>query len=121
MKVELFYFLAQGWIDRGIKSWKNDVEERKRLWWGNENLDQFLNLRSFERGKFLAERFKSELGYKYAYPFPIQKHGESGSIMFWMVHASDHDRAPVLMMQAYNHVGAGRDFAEPCNQLELSF
>ena len=120
-KIELFYFLAQGWIDRAIKSWQNDVEERCIRWWGNSDVMDFLKLTSHERGAFLANRFKRELGYQFSYPFPIQKWGKSGAVMFWMVHASDHERAPDLMAQAYRHIGAGKGLNEPLNQFELEF
>jgi three-Cys-motif partner protein len=118
-KIELFYFLPQGWIDRTIKSWRNDVEDRCRTWWGNDGVMDFLKLCSFDRGMAMAKRFKVELGYKHSYPFPIQKEGERGSIMFWMIHASDHDRATTLMMQAYRYIGAGGGLDEPVEQMEL--
>ncbi len=120
-KIEIFCFLAQGWIDRAIKSWKNDVEQRCLTWWGKEGVEGFLRLSSHERGVLMADRFKSELGYKYAIPFPIQKYGESGRVMFWMIHASDHERAPVLMMQAYRHIGAGGGLDDPYQQMEMEF
>lgn len=120
-KIEIFYFLAQGWIDRTIKSWQKDVENRCIRWWGNDKVMDFLNLSSPERGFHLANRFKNELGYRYSYPFPIQKGGKEGAVMFWMVHASDHERAPELMNQAYSYVGAGRGYCNPANQSELNF
>ena len=118
-KIEIFYFLAQGWIDRAIKSWKHNAQERCERWWGNDGCHKFLQLSSHERGRRMADRFKSELGYEYAYAFPIQKVGLQGKIMFWMVHASDHPRAPDLMAQAYRHIGAGKGLNAPVDQLEL--
>lgn len=118
-KIETFYFLAQGWIDRAIKSWKKDVQARSKRWWSRDDVFEFLQLKSNERGTTMAKRFKDELGYKYVYPFPIQKEGISGRIMFWMIHASDHLRAPVLMWQAYRHIGAGRRLNDPDEQLEM--
>ncbi len=120
-KIEIFYFLAQGWIDRTIKSWRNDVEERCVRWWGKNDVMDFLKLRSYDRGRLLADRFKDELGYRHSYPFPIQKEGDRGAIMFWMVHASDHDRAPDLMHQAYRHIGAGGGLDAPIEQTEFEF
>ena len=81
----------------------------------------FLNLKSFDRGRTMAKRFKDELGYRYSYPYPIQKQGKHGAIMFWMVHASDHERATPLMMQAYNFIGAGGGLNDPIEQLELEY
>lgn len=119
-KIEIFYFLAQGWIDRAIKSWKIDVEERCERWWGNSDCLEFLKLGSHDRGRLMAERFKNELGYSYAYSFPIQQDGIQGRIMFWMVHASDHPRASDLMWQAYRHIGAGGGLNDPIDQLKLN-
>jgi len=118
-KIELFYFLAQGWIDRAIKSWKIDVEQRCKKWWGKDDVHGFLELSSHERGRLMAERFKIELGYNYSYPFPIQQEGHRGRIMFWMIHASDHGRASELMWQAYRHIGAGGGVNDPITQTQL--
>lgn len=118
-KIELFYFLAQGWIDRAIKSWRKDVEDRCKRWWGNDSVRQYLSLGSYDRGQVMAKRFKDEFGYAYAYPFPIQKAGVQGRVMFWMVHASDHQRAPELMWQAYKHIGAGGGVSDPLEQIEF--
>ena len=69
----------------------------------------------------MAKRFKTELGYRFACPFPIQKDGEHGKIMFWMIHASDHQRATQLMNQAYGHIGAGGGVGDPIEQMDLPF
>ena len=120
-KIEIFYFLAQAWIDRAIKSWKTNQKQRCLRWWGREDIEVFLRLNSIERGMNFAERFKTDLGYRYAYPFPIQQEGEKGKTMFWMIHASDHHRAPNLMHQAYQHIGAGGGLHEPIVQEVLDF
>lgn len=106
-KIEIFYFLPQGWIDRTLKSWKIDRDERHRKWWGRDDVYDFLKLSSQERGQYMADRFRDELGYKYSYPYPIQDQGIRGRVMFWMIHATDHERAPDLMTQAYRKTGAG--------------
>lgn len=116
-KIEIFYFFAQGWIDRTVRS--RTVNAEKNLRWGSDDLDDFLSLQNFDRARFLAERFKKEFEYKHCYPFPIQKNGEIGTIMFYMIHASDHDRATSLMLQAYRHIGAGGGLNEPIKQEEL--
>lgn len=118
-KIELFYFLAQGWIDRAIKSWRIDVEERCERWFGKQGVREFLALSSHERGRTMAQRFKEELGYAHSFAFPIQQSGRSGRIMFWMIHATDHERAPALMWQAYRHIGAGGGINDPLDQLQL--
>ena len=121
LKIEIFYFLAQRWLDRSIRSWRTDQKQRGLRWWGREDINDFLKLSSGDRGVYLADRFKSELGYRFAIPYPIQKEGEKGVTMFWMIHASDHERAPVLMNQAYRHIGAGGGLHEPIVQEELDF
>lgn len=118
-KIELFYFLAQGWMNRALLSWKKDVPARFRRWWGKDGLKEFVALTSNQRGQNIAERFKTELGYKYATPYPILKRGKEGGIMFWMIHASDHPRATALMHNAYNFVGAGGALGAPVEHQEL--
>jgi len=118
-KIELFYFLAQSWMNRALKSWRKDVPSRFRRWWGKDGLKDFVELTSNERGQYIADRFKTELGYKYATPFPIQKRGKEGCVMFWMIHASDHPRAIALMHDAYNFVGAGGSLSTPIEHQEL--
>jgi len=115
-KIELFYFLAQGWIDRAVSGLKAR-NEKLRQWWGNDDWGKLLQKSSYERGGILAKRFKAELGYKYAYGYPIyEKDAKGGKIMFWMVHASDHPEAPKLMVRAYNNAVAP---LEPMEQLEM--
>jgi hypothetical protein len=68
----------------------------------------------------LATRFKDELGYTYAYPYPIYERNEAGQgkIMFWMIHASDHPEAPKIMVRAYRNAVAP---LEPMEQLDWEF
>ena len=49
-------------------------------------------------------RFKNELGYKSVKPWPIYKEQNSGRIMYYMIHATDHPVAPGLMSRAYKNV-----------------
>ena len=120
-KIEIFYFLAQAWIDRAIKAWQSDQKQRCLKWWGREDINNFLRLKSHKRGRYFAARFKSELGYRFAFPYPIQKKGEQGVIMFWMIHASDHEKAPDLMNRAYRKIGAGGGLHEPIVQEKFEF
>jgi hypothetical protein len=48
-----------------------------------------------------CDRFRNELGYKHAYAWPIFERKAGRKIMYYMVHASDHDEAPKLMHRAY--------------------
>ena len=88
-------------------------------WWGNESWKKLRGLHGQERGLFLADRFRREFGYKYAYPFPIYEKEEGvGKVMFWMVHASDHPEAAKLMVRAYRNVVSP---LEPIEQLQIEF
>jgi three-Cys-motif partner protein len=101
-KIELFYFLANGWIHRAAKGIKHDKEERMRRWFGNDGWPDFLALSSPERSLAFSQRFKSELGYAHVYAFPIfGKDNGQRRTMYWMIHASDHEQAAILMHRAY--------------------
>ena len=100
-KIELFYFLAQGWLDRAQSK---ASPEKLRAWWGEGDYRHFLRLRSYERANALCQRFRDELNYEYAMPFAIQENGPNSRTMYYMVHASDHRRAAELMSQAYRKV-----------------
>ena len=70
-------------------------------WWGDATWKKLIERRGMERGLYLAERFKNEFGYKYAYPFPIFGRKDGGKMMYFMVHASDHLDATPIMFRAY--------------------
>jgi three-Cys-motif partner protein len=119
-KIEIFYFLAQSWLDRAVSGLKNrDVALRR--WWGNDSWKTLLKKSASDRGQVLAERFRSELFYQYSYPYPIYERddGGTGKIMFWMVHASDHPEAPKLMVRAYRNAVAPLETVEQL-QLEIA-
>jgi three-Cys-motif partner protein len=102
-KIELFYFFAQGWIDRSVNALKCAKDVDMQRWWGNDRWIDFMKLARPDRGREIAERFKRELGYKHAFSYPILETPDGSRIMFYMVHASDHNDAPVLMTRAYNN------------------
>ena len=101
-KIEIFYFLAQAWFDRSWKSTK-DAEHLKN-WWGRRDYQDFVHLGSVYRAEAVCKRFNEELGYVHVHPFSIHEKGEGSKTMYYMIHASDHPRAPVFMSEAYNHV-----------------
>ena len=105
-KIELFYFLAQAWLDRAWQSIRGD--HKLKAWWGNKGYDEFLGHRSLERANALCQRFRNELHYAYADPFSIHEKGKGSRTMYYMIHASDHPRAVTLMSQAYQKVGRDR-------------
>ena len=98
-KIELFYFLAQGWIDRAWASTRDTG--RLAAWWGNSNYEQFRALQSVARAQFFCKRFRDELGYAYSVPFPIRQQGRGSRTMYYMIHASDYPEACSLMSRAY--------------------
>ena len=98
-KIELFYFLAQKWLDR---AWASTRDATKlAAWWGNEDHKHFRMLPSVARAVELCNRFRDELGYAYAVPFSIHERGEGSRTMYYMIHASDHPAAAGLMARAY--------------------
>ena len=98
-KIEVFYFLAQGWIDRAWASTKK--EGKLAAWWGNEEYESFRALSSVARAQALRRRFLDELGYAYSEPFAIHQKGKGSRVMYYMIHASDHPVACHLMSRAY--------------------
>ena len=104
-KIELFYFLAQGWIDRAWAS----IRDKSKLaaWWGRQDHERFRKLASYDRAATLCQRFREELGYGYARPFAIYEKGSHSKTMYYMIHASDHPAAINLMSRAYRNVKSG--------------
>ena len=97
-KIELFYFLMNGWLPRTIAAAGDDVLRR---WWGRDDFRSLRGMQSWDRGQLMEARFRDELGYKYATAWPIRDELKGRArIMFFMVHASDHDDAPLLMRRA---------------------
>jgi three-Cys-motif partner protein len=116
-KIELFYFFPEGWINRSISELKIRKDEKLQKWWGNSNWIELLKRQGAARARFVCDRFKSELKYKHVYPFPIyEKKDKGGKVMYYMIHASDHNEAPVLMNRAY---GKALDLKETGEQLEF--
>lgn len=100
-KVELFYFLAVGWLSRTIKATTQD-EERLRKWWRRDDWSQFLGVKKPKQAAIFARRLKEEFSYKSVKYYPIFNKQEGSSIMYYMIHATDHPDAPGLMTRAYN-------------------
>lgn len=114
-KIEQFYFLASGWLDRTLAAFTRNIDRPER-WWGGDDWRSLVKMPSLNRALLVCDRFKDELGYKYAYPWPILERGSGGKVMFHMIHATDHPEAPKLMARAYSRV-TGRAPAE--EQIEL--
>jgi three-Cys-motif partner protein len=110
MKIEIFYFLASGWLDRSIAAVKRPQTATKLdRWWGRNDWSQLRDIQGIARAKLLAQRFKDEFGYKHVYPYAIHDRGRNGRTMYHMIHATDHDEAPPLMLRAYRKISGRSD------------
>jgi hypothetical protein len=70
-------------------------------WWGGPDYDKMRGITGHARMIAFCARFKSELGYKHAYGWPIYSRKVGGRVMYHMIHATDHDEGPLLMNRAY--------------------
>lgn len=102
-KIELFYFLANKWLDRALGGAKKMGGDRAHAWWGGPGWQQLLGVNLWDRVQQVADRFANELGYKFVKPWPIYSRKGGGSVMYFMIHATDHPRAHDLMARAYNN------------------
>lgn len=98
-KIELFYFLASGWLDRAISGIKDKSILEK--WWGGADYQKLKGISGHARMQLFCERMKSELGYKHVHGWQIFNREVGGRVMYHMIHATDHDEGPRLMNRAY--------------------
>jgi three-Cys-motif partner protein len=106
-KIELFYFLATGWIERSMSGLKD--REILRRWWGRDDFEKLPAMSSFDRRQLFIQRIREELGYKHVYAFPIYSKEHGGRVLYHMIHASDHDEAPRIMNRAYRNALSKRE------------
>jgi three-Cys-motif partner protein len=113
MKIELFYFLANYWLARTLRS-RSTARARAECsaWWGRSDWTKLPDMHGPDRAMLLARRFKDELGYASAVPWPIYGRRSGGAVMYYMVHATDHPRGPQLMRDAYEQSAAPRPTLE---------
>jgi three-Cys-motif partner protein len=113
-KIELFYFLANGWLERALSGQKDlDVLAR---WWGQDDWTELRKMSRDERRDALVLRVKRDLGYQSVKAWPIYERQNGGAVMYYMIHATDHPEAPTLMSRAYRHTVLP---LEPIEQLKL--
>lgn len=118
-KIEIFYFLATGWLDRSIAAVSRPgTADRLERWWGKPDWKSLRGVQAAVRGMDLAARFRDELGYAYAHPYPIHNQHRGGRIMYHMIHATDHQAAPPLMQRAYRKI-SGRSLDDSGDQADL--
>jgi three-Cys-motif partner protein len=118
-KPELFYFLAQGWLNRSIAAISTaEGRAKAAAWWGGADWTELRRMDRRERAELFSRRFRDELGYREATPWPIyERSGGGGRVMYDMIHATDHPDAPPLMRRAYEW--AIKPVTEPDEQLAI--
>lgn len=113
-KIELFYFLANGWLERALHAQKDlDVLAR---WWGRDDWTDLQKMTRDERVNAIIYRMKKDLGYKSARAWPVYERNDGGKTMYYMIHATDHPEAPKFMSRAYRRAVYP---LEPLEQLKL--
>lgn len=115
-KIELFYFLGSGWLHRAIsqQSDKTVID----AWWGNKDWVALEKLPVSQLPDLFCRRFREELGYRHAVPWPIYERSDGGKVMYHMIHATDHEIAPALMDRSYRKVVYSKETPE---QLQIEF
>ncbi|HEY3568511.1 MAG TPA: three-Cys-motif partner protein TcmP [Thermoanaerobaculia bacterium] len=114
-KIEIFYFLPIAWLDRAFcASSREETLTGIASWWGKEDWRDLQAMSNRDRAKVFTQRFL-DLGYADVKPWPIYADSDSSRVMYYMIHATDHPEAPVLMRRAYERVG----LATPSDHLQL--
>ncbi len=113
-KIEIFYFLANGWLERALAG-QRDLDVLAR-WWGRDDWVDLKRMSRDERRDALDLRFKKDLGYQSVKAWPIFERENGGAVMYYMIHATDHPEAPMLMSRAYRNTVSP---LEPVEQLKL--
>lgn len=106
-KIELLYFLGVGWLHRAISGIRK--KDKMLKWWGHSDWPKLIKMRSFDIADLVRERFQNELGYKHVAAYPIFDRNQSNKIMYYMVHGSDHEEAPALMVRAHSKAVRARN------------
>jgi three-Cys-motif partner protein len=117
-KIEQFYFVPTGWLGRAL-SGTRDFSKVER-WWGRPDWQTLKGIPRHEQAERFRRRFLDDLGYAFAYAFPIyDRSGPQGErTMYYMIHATDHPEAPNLMARAYRQATGAK---EPPEQFKLEF
>ncbi len=113
-KIELFYFLPSHWFSRALSALRDETPVK--LWWGRDDWETLYKRNTDQRKELIVRRFKEELEYRSVKPWPIYENKEGGAVMYYMIHATDHPKAPGLMARAYKKAVFPK---EPIEQLRL--
>jgi three-Cys-motif partner protein len=98
-KIELLYFLGVGWLHRSISGIRHTDKMLK--WWGRGDWKELRSQKHFEIAEIVRKRFKQELHYHFSAAYPIFDRKNGNKVMYYMIHASDHEEAPMLMVRAH--------------------
>ncbi len=105
-KIELLYFLGVGWLHRSLSGIRNVDKALK--WWGQSNWRGLAKMKSASIAELVRQRFQDELGYNSVAAYPIFDRNEGNKIMYYMIHGSDHEEAPALMVRAHHNAVRAR-------------
>jgi three-Cys-motif partner protein len=98
-KIELFYFLANGWLERALAAQKDTLVLAR--WWGRGDWTQLRQMSRDGRRDAIVDRLRNELHYASVKAWPIYEKETGGAVMYYMIHATDHPEAPKFMSRAY--------------------
>lgn len=119
-KIEIFYFLATGWLDRSIAAVRSPLTGAKLTrWWGKDDWLHLKGMQGIPRANQIADRFRTELGYASARAYAIHNRKRKGRIMYHMIHATDHSEAPSLMLRAYRKISGRADVDFNRSQIDM--
>jgi three-Cys-motif partner protein len=99
-KIELLYFLGVGWLHRSMSGIRNT--EKMEKWWGGKDWQRLKIMKHFDIAELVRRRFQEELKYRSAAAYPIYDREKGNKVMYYMIHASDHNEAPLLMVRAHH-------------------
>jgi three-Cys-motif partner protein len=99
-KIELLYFLGVGWLHRAFSGIKDQVKLEK--WWGGADWRRLLDMSNYDAAELVRKRFEEELGYRSAAAYAVYDRDKGNRVMYYMIHGSDHDEAPALMVRAHH-------------------
>jgi three-Cys-motif partner protein len=104
-KIELLYFLGVGWLHRAFSGLKD--QEIAEKWWGRSDWNSLQSMSCWDIATLMRTRFTDELGYRFSAAYPIFERDDGNRIMYYMIHASDHEEAPALMVRAHGKAVRG--------------
>jgi three-Cys-motif partner protein len=114
-KIELFYFLPNHWLARSIAGLTKNVTTAEK-WW-RDDWRELSKLKPQARAALFTNRIRDEFGYADVKAWPIsERKAGGGSIMYYMIHATDHPAAPILMRRAFERAV---DSTRPVDQLTI--